>query len=460
MRIHILGICGSFMGGIALLARALGHEVSGSDANVYPPMSTQLEEQGIELMNGYDPEHLKSAPDLIIVGNTLSRGNPLVETMLNHKYPYISGPQWLSEHVLKTRHVLAVSGTHGKTTTTGMLCWILESAGLNPGFLVGGVPQNFGISARLEGQLGESDCFVVEADEYDTAFFDKRSKFIHYHPETLIINNIEYDHADIFADLAAIRREFHHLVRIVPENGLIIAKQGDTQISQVLEMGCWTPTEYFGDQSADMNSEWMVSPLADDFSQFNVLRRAEIVGSVDWDLIGQFNAENALAAIAAANHVGVEPAQACEALQTLKNVKRRLECLAEVNQVIIYDDFAHHPTAIRATLKALRQKVRNQRIIAIMEPRSNTMKQGVHKETLADAFAEADQIYLYEANDLTWDLSKATSSLGNKVNVMHNIDSIVSSVASLAEANDHILIMSNGSFSGLHQKLIEKLSSC
>lgn len=456
MRIHILGICGTFMGGVALLAKSLGHEVSGSDANVYPPMSTQLEEQGIELMNGYDPAHLKSNPDLVIVGNTVSRGNPLVETMLNQKFPYISGPQWLSEHILQKRHILAVSGTHGKTTTTGMLCWILESAGLNPGFLVGGLPQNFGVSARLGGDK----CFVVEADEYDTAFFDKRSKFIHYHPDTLIINNIEYDHADIFADIAAIRREFHHMVRIVPENGLIISKHGDTQISQVLEMGCWSPVEYFGDQSADMNSEWMVSSLADDFSQFNVLRKAEIVGTVNWDLIGQFNAENALAAIAAANHVGVKPAQACEALQTLKNIKRRLECLAEVNQVIVYDDFAHHPTAIRATLKALRQKVKDQRIIAIMEPRSNTMRQGVHKETLADAFAEADQIYLYEANDLAWDLSKATSSLGDKVNVMKNIDNIVSTVASLAEANDHILIMSNGNFSGLHQKLIEELSSC
>ena len=456
MRIHILGICGTFMGGIALLAKSLGHEVSGSDANVYPPMSTQLEEQGIELMNGYDPAHLKSAPDLVIVGNTVSRGNPLVETMLNHKFPYISGPQWLSEHILQSRHILAVSGTHGKTTTTGMLCWILESAGLNPGFLVGGLPQNFGVSARVGGD----NCFVVEADEYDTAFFDKRSKFIHYHPDTLIINNIEYDHADIFADIAAIRREFHHMVRIVPGNGLIISRQGDTQISQVLEMGCWSPVEYFGNQSADMNSEWMANPLADDFSRFNVLRNAEIVGTVNWDLIGQFNAENALAAIAAANHVSVEPAQACEALQTLKNIKRRLECLAEVNQVIVYDDFAHHPTAIRATLKALRQKVKDQRIIAIMEPRTNTMRQGVHKETLADAFAEADQIYLYEANDLAWDLSKATSSLGDKVNVMHNIDNIVNSVASLAEANDHILIMSNGSFSGLHQKLIEKLSSC
>ena len=457
MKIHILGICGTFMGGIALLARALGHEVSGSDANVYPPMSTQLEEQGIELMNGYEPAHLQPAPDLVIVGNTMSRGNPLVEMILNNKIPYASGPQWLSEHILHTRHVLAVSGTHGKTTTTGMLCWILESAGLNPGFLVGGVPQNFGISASMGGD----EYFVVEADEYDTAFFDKRSKFIHYHPDTLIINNIEYDHADIFADIAAIRREFHHMVRIVPGNGLIIAKQGDAQVSQTLEMGCWSAVQYFGeqigDQANDMKSDWSVDALADDFSQFNVLHHSRIVGKVSWELIGQFNAENALAAIAAANHVGVEPAQACEALQSLKNIKRRLECLAEVNQVTIYDDFAHHPTAIRASLKALRQKVKNQRIIAIMEPRSNTMRQGIHKETLADAFIDADQIYLYAADNLDWDLSKATSSLGEKVKVMQSIDDIVSKVVDLAEAGDYILIMSNGSFSGIQQKLIENL---
>ena len=457
MKIHILGICGTFMGGIALLARALGHEVSGSDANVYPPMSTQLEEQGIELMNGYEPAHLQPAPDLVIVGNTMSRGNPLVETILNSKIPYTSGPQWLSEHILHTRHVLAVSGTHGKTTTTGMLCWILESAGLSPGFLVGGVPQNFGISARMGGD----EYFVVEADEYDTAFFDKRSKFIHYHPDTLIINKIEYDHADIFADIAAIRREFHHMVRIVPGNGLIIAKQGDAQVSQVLEMGCWSSVEYFGDQigdqANDMNSEWSVDALADDFSQFNVLHHSRNIGKVSWELIGQFNAENALAAIAAANHVGVEPAQACEALQSLKNVKRRLECLADVNQITVYDDFAHHPTAIRATLEALRQKVKSQRIIAIMEPRSNTMRQGIHKETLADAFIDADQIYLYAADNLDWDLSKATSSLGEKVKVMQSIDDIVSKVVDLAEAGDHILIMSNGNFSGIQQKLIENL---
>lgn len=453
MRIHILGICGTFMGGIALLARALGHQVSGSDANVYPPMSTQLENQGIDLMNGYEPEHLQPVPDLVIVGNAMSRGNPLVETVLNNKIPIVSGPQWLSEHILHTRHVLAVSGTHGKTTATGMLCWILESAGLNPGFLVGGIPQNFGLSARLGGDK----YFVVEADEYDTAFFDKRSKFIHYHPDTLIINNIEYDHADIFADIAAIRREFHHMVRTVPGNGLIIAKQGDRQVAQVLEMGCWSSVEYFGGHANDMKSEWSVGALAGDFGQFNVLHHARIVGKVSWNLIGQFNAENALAAIAAANHIGIKPVQACEALQSLKNVKRRLECLAEVNQVTVYDDFAHHPTAIRATLEALRQKVKSQRIIAIMEPRSNTMRQGIHKETLADAFNEADKIYLYDEDNLDWDLSKATASLGEKVKIMQSIDDIVSTVAKLAEAGDHILIMSNGSFSGLHQKLIENL---
>lgn len=459
MRIHILGICGTFMGGIALLARELGHEVSGSDADVYPPMSTQLEEQGIDLMEGYDPGHLQPAPDLVIVGNTLSRGNPAVEFILNNKLPHISGPQWLSEYILQTRHVLAVSGTHGKTTTTGMLCWILESASLNPGFLVGGVPQNFDISARLGAQSGDNQYFVIEADEYDTAFFDKRSKFIHYQPDTLIINNIEYDHADIFVDIAAIRREFHHMVRIIPENGLIIAKQGDTEVSRMLEMGCWTPIEYFSGQGGDMKSGWDMVALSDDFSQFNVLFNSEIVGNVSWKLIGQFNAENALAAIAAANDVGVEPAQSCEALQSLKNVKRRLECLAEVNQVTVYDDFAHHPTAIYETLKALRQKVKDERIIAIMEPRSNTMKQGIHRDTLADAFVEADHTFLYAADNLDWDLSKAVSSLGEKVKVMDSIENIVNTVASFTEAGDHILIMSNGSFSGLHQKLIEKLSS-
>jgi UDP-N-acetylmuramate: L-alanyl-gamma-D-glutamyl-meso-diaminopimelate ligase len=453
MRIHILGICGTFMGGIALLARALGHEVSGSDANVYPPMSTQLEDQGIQLMNGYEPEHLQPAPDLVIIGNAMSRGNPVVEFILNNKLPYVSGPQWISEHILQSKHVLAISGTHGKTTTTGMLCWILESAGLNPGFLVGGVPQNFGVSSRL----GDSKYFVIEADEYDTAFFDKRSKFIHYHPNTLIINNIEYDHADIFADIAAIRREFHHMVRIVPDNGLIIAKQRDEQVSRVLEMGCWSAVEYFGVHADNKISDWSMGPLSDDFAQFNVIHHAEIVGKVTWDLIGQFNAENALAAIAAANDVGVEPAQACEALQTLKNVKRRLECLAEVNKITVYDDFAHHPTAIRATLKALRQKVKSQRIIAIMEPRSNTMKQGVHKETLADAFVDADLIYLYAADNLGWDISKSITSLGEKAKVMHSICDIVSAVAGLAEEGDHILIMSNGNFSGLHKKLIENL---
>ncbi len=453
MRIHILGICGTFMGGIALLAKALGHEVSGSDSNVYPPMSTQLEEQGIQLMNGYAPTHLQPTPDLVIIGNVMSRGNPVVEFILNHNLPYISGPQWVSEHLLKSNHVLAVSGTHGKTTTTGMLCWILESAGLKPGFLVGGVPQNFGVSARL----GESDYFVIEADEYDTAFFDKRSKFIHYHPNTLVINNIEYDHADIFADIASIRREFHHMIRIVPENGLIIAKQGDTQVSRVLGMGCWSALQYFGAHIDNKVPDWGLDPLSDDFSQFNVLHHARIAGKISWELIGQFNAENALAAIAAANHVGVEPAQACQALQTLRNVKRRLERLAEVNQITVYDDFAHHPTAIQATLKALRQKVKSQRIIAIMEPRSNTMKQGIHKATLAEAFMEADQVHLYAAENMDWDISKAVASLGDKARIMHSVDDIVIAVAKLAKAGDNILVMSNGSFSGLHQKLIENL---
>lgn len=450
MKIHILGICGVFMGGIALLARELGHEVCGSDANVYPPMSTQLEEQGIELLHGYEPWHLQPAPDLVIIGNSMSRGNPVVEYILNKKLPYISGPQWLSEHILSTRHVLAVSGTHGKTTTTGMLCWILESAGLNPGFLVGGIPQNFGISARL----GSDNYFVIEADEYDTAFFDKRSKFIHYHPDTLLINNIEYDHADIFSDIAAIRREFHHIIRTIPENGLIIAKQGDNQVAQVLGMGCWTAIAYFGGQGA----EWNVSPLMDDFSQFNVLHHTKIVAKVSWGLIGQFNAENALAAMIAAHHIGVALAPACAALQSLQNVKRRLECLAKVQKITVYNDFAHHPTAIRVTLEALRQKVKDQQIIVILEFRSNTMKQGIHQKTLADALIDADYIVICVEDDLDWDLPKAVSPLGAKVNVINEIDKIVKTVTDLAKAGDHILIMSNGDFSGIHQKIIKQLS--
>lgn len=442
------------MGGIALLARALGHEISGSDLHVYPPMSTQLQAQGIEIMDGYDPSHLHPAPDLVIVGNAMSRGYPIVETMLNDNIPYISGPQWLSENVLRDRYVLAVSGTHGKTTISTMLCWIFESAGLSPGFLVGGVPQNFGVSARL----GETGYFIIEADEYDTAFFDKRSKFVHYHPNTLIINNIEYDHADIFPDIDSVIRQFHHVVRTVPGNGKIICKAQDEHIATALKMGCWSAVEYFAGDPAQDETPWQVAPLADDFSQFHVLHGGESIAKVEWDLFGQFNAENALAAIAAADHAGIQPVQACEAMRRLKNAKRRLELLACVRQISVYDDFAHHPTAILVVLKALRKKANKQRIIAIMEPRSNTMRQGVHMETLADAFVDADHVYLYDSGELSWDITEATRSLGARVDVMHCIDQMVSTVAELAVPGDYILIMSNGGFAGLQQKLIGRLA--
>jgi len=449
MRIHILGICGTFMGGIAILARALGHEVSGSDANVYPPMSTQLESQGITLREGYLPEHLQPAPDLVVIGNTLSRGNPAVEYVLDNDLEFISGPQWLHDHVLRGRHVLAVSGTHGKTTTSSILAWILEEAGLEPGFLIGGIAENFSYSARLT----DSNYFIVEADEYDTAFFDKRSKFIHYQAKTLVINNIEFDHADIFNDITAINREFHHLIRTIPETGLIIAHHGDKETEQVLAMGCWTPVEYFGGEDA----KWSIRQMLDDFSKFEVMVNGEVTGKCQWPLIGQHNAENALAAIAAASNIGVAVDKACDSLANFKSVKRRLEQLAVINGVTVYDDFAHHPTAIAATLSGLRLNVGNKRIIAIMEPRSNTMRQGVHKDTLASSLAEANHSLLFQPEGLAWDLATSTKSLGKKCQVFTDIESIITMAVKMAEADDHIVIMSNGGFEGIHQKLISRL---
>ena len=449
MKIHILGICGTFMGGIAMLARELGHEVSGSDANVYPPMSIQLMEQGINLIEGYNPAQLDQRPDIVIIGNSLSRGNPCIEYILNTNIRYTSGPQWLNEHVLQDRHVLAVAGTHGKTTTASMLAWSLEVAGLKPGFLIGGIPINFDISARL----GSPDYFVVEADEYDTAFFDKRSKFIHYRPKTLIINNIEFDHVDIFADLAAIRREFHHLVRILPDHGLIVARQGDPEINKVLEQGCWTPVEYFGTD----NSRWQARSLRDDYSEFEILVDDQPGGILRWDLIGQYNACNALATAAAACHVGLTAGGVCEALAGFSGVKRRLERLDQVNDITVYDDFAHHPTEIRATLAGLRQHVGSSRIIAIMEPRSNTMRRGTHKSALAGSFKDADIVFLYQPEDISWDLMQSTASLGNRRRVFTDIDEIIAATVEIAEAGNHIIIMSNGGFGGIHHKLIERL---
>lgn len=432
-----------------MLARELGHEVSGSDTNVYPPMSMQLMEQGIHLIEGYDPSQLAQKPDIVIIGNALGRGNPCIEYILNTNIRFTSGPQWLHEHVLQDRHVLAVAGTHGKTTTSSMLAWSLEVAGLKPGFLIGGIPLNFDISARIGG----ADYFVVEADEYDTAFFDKRSKFIHYRPKTLIINNIEFDHADIFSDLAAIRREFHHLVRIMPDHGLIIAWQSDEEINQVLEQGCWTPVEYFGTDE----SRWQARPLRDDYSEIEILVDGQPGGILRWGLIGQYNARNALATAAAAGHVGLTAGGVCEALAGFKGVKRRLERLDQVNEITVYDDFAHHPTEIKATLAGLRQHVGSKRIIAIMEPRSNTMRRGTHKSVLAESFRDADVIFLYQPEDISWDLMQSTKSLGNRRRVFTEIDEIISATVEIAEPGTHIIIMSNGGFGGIHHKLIERL---
>ncbi len=450
MHIHILGICGTFMGGVALLARELGITVSGSDANVYPPMSDQLEAAGITLQEGYLPEHLDPAPDLVVMGNAMSRGNLAVEYVLNKGLPYVSGPQWLAEQVLKDKWVLAVSGTHGKTTTSSMLAWILHDAGMAPGFLIGGVPENFGETACL----GKTPFFVIEADEYDTAFFDKRSKFIHYHPRTLVINNLEFDHADIFDDLAAIQKQFHHVIRTVPSEGLLITPSHVDAIDAVIRMGCWTPQQTIGLNEGKLRAE----NIAEDGSQFDVVVDGERTGHVDWSLIGMHNVNNALAAIAAAHHVGVTIEQACEALVQFKGIKRRLELRGKVNGVSVYDDFAHHPTAIATTLAGLRANVGKQKIIAILEPRSNTMKMGVHQQTLADSLKAADQIILFEDAGLDWSLSEITEQLGDKARVEASIDTIVKRATAMAQEGDHILVMSNGGFGGIHQKLLDSLS--
>lgn len=449
MKIHILGICGTFMGGIALIARSLGYDVSGSDSNVYPPMSTLLEEQGIDVKNGYRVEHLQPAPDMVIVGNTMSRGIEVVEYLLNRKIAFTSGPQWLSEHVLRQRHVLAVSGTHGKTTTTSMLAWILQQAGLEPGFLIGGVAENFGISARL----GESDYFVIEADEYDTAFFDKRSKFIHYSPDTLVINNLEYDHADIFPDLEAVKTQFRHLLRIVPGNGLIISHATDDNIHDVLASGAWSARQTFSSSAGD----WCLSENSPDFSSFTVVNNNQPVGKVDWPLVGQHNAENALAAIAAAAHVGVAPARSVSALSEFRNVRRRLEVLGEVNGVTVYDDFAHHPTAILATLSGLRNKIGKQRIHAVLEPRSNTMKSGVHCHTLGPSLAPADFCYLYQSPEVTWPIADYMPDGDKSRRVYDSTGAIIDALMNDLVAGDHVIIMSNGGFENIHQRLLERM---
>ena len=443
MHIHILGICGTFMGGIAVIAKAAGHTVTGCDANVYPPMSTQLEAQGIGLIEGFGADQLNLKPDVFVIGNVVTRGNVLMEEILDRGLPYISGPQWLAENVLRGRWVLAVAGTHGKTTTTAMLAWMLDCAGLNPGFLIGGVPENFGVSARA----GVAPFFVIEADEYDTAFFDKRSKFVHYSPRTAVLNNLEFDHADIFPDLAAIETQFHHLVRTVPGNGLIIAHGADANLERALARGCWTPLERF-----DIAGGWQAGPQSDN-GRYTVSFGGKPLGEVQWDLLGRHNQMNALAALAAARHAGVPPRQAMAALANFKNVKRRLELRGIVNGVAVYDDFAHHPTAIRATLAGLRGKVGGARILAVIEPRSNTMKLGAMKDALVGSLAAADRVFCYGAG-LAWDPVAALAPLGARAEIHHDIPRLVAAIASAAKSGDHVLIMSNGGFGGIHDKLL------
>ncbi len=457
MHIHILGICCTFMGGLAGLARASGHKVTGCDANVYPPMSDQLRALDIELIEGYDASQLALKPDLYIVGNVVTRGNALVEAILDAGLPYTSGPQWLAENVLQGRHVLAVAGTHGKTTTTAMLAWILESAGLNPGFLVGGVPLNFGISARLGGLEtplpgGTQAPFVIEADEYDTAFFDKRSKFVHYRARTAVLNNLEFDHADIFDDLAAIERQFHHLVRTVPAKGRLVVNIREEALKRVLAQGCWSEVSLFGARKEEPGAlRARGEPHA-----FDVLRGSMKVARVDWTLLGEHNQLNALAAIAAAEHVGVAPGTAASALASFENVRRRLELRGTARGVSVYDDFAHHPTAIRTTVAGLRRRVGRQRILAVFEPRSNTMKLGSMKAQLPWSLEDADLVFCHSGS-LGWDPRDALAPIGAAATVCDTIDKLVASVIASARSGDHVLCMSNGGFGGVHAKLLAAL---
>ncbi len=452
MHIHILGICGTFMAGIARLARDLGMTVTGSDAHAYPPMSDQLAALGIDVMTGYETAHLDPAPDCVVIGNAMTRGNPAVEHVLDKGLRFTSGPAWLAEHVLRGRWVLAVSGTHGKTTAASMLAWILECAGRAPGFLVGGVPENFGQSARM----GE-DTFVVEADEYDSAFFDKRSKFVHYLPKTLVINNLEFDHADIFDDLAAIRRQFHHLVRTVPAGGRILRPSPDAEIDRLMEMGCWTPVQTFTTGGTD--ADWQATMGLADGSAFEVARTGEAIASVRWQLLGRHNVSNALAAVAAAEHAGVDPAQACAALETFRNVKRRMEVRGRIGGVTVYDDFAHHPTAIRATLDALRAHVGDKRIIAVLDPASNTMRSGVHSNTLGDALSPADSAWIYRSPAIEWDIGALARTEGLALQVSDDIDTLISAICREAFDGDHIVVMSNSGFASFHQRLLDALGA-
>jgi len=455
--IHILGICGTFMGGLAILARESGIRVTGSDENVYPPMSTQLSEIGIELYSGYDPQVIKDLdPDCVVIGNALSRGNAVVEYILAQNINYISGPQWLAQYVLHDRWVLAVAGTHGKTSTASMLAWILEYAKMQPGFLIGGIPNNFAISARL----GKSDFFVIEADEYDTAFFDKRSKFIHYRPRTVVLNNLEFDHADIFKNIEAIQTQFHHLIRIIPENGLIISNKSDQNLQSVLEQGSWTPVEYQYDHSPEENQGWSYELIEADGSHFEVVYNLESIGKVHWELQGMHNISNAISAIAAARHAGVPPKHAIDALREFKNVKRRMEVRGIVNNIKVYDDFAHHTTAIATTLNGLRTHVGDKKIIVILEARSNTMKSGIHNNILPDALQTADHVFLYQGDNDNAKLNEVVVKLNKKGNIaalFDSVEDVIKYCVSLVSAGDHILIMSNGGFENIHERLLDSL---
>ena len=444
--LHILGICGTFMGGIAAIAKAAGYRVTGCDANVYPPMSEQLAALGIELTEGFSEDQLALRPDLWVVGNVVTRGNPLMEAILDRGERFVSGPQWLAEHVLTGRHVLAVAGTHGKTTVSAMIAWILERAGRHPGFLIGGVPMDFPVSARHS----ESPLFVIEADEYDTAFFDKRSKFVHYRPRTAILNNLEFDHADIFDDLAAIERQFHHLVRIVPRSGLIVTNGADPVLERVLTSGVWTPLERFG-----VASGWLAG-APDDDGHFDVAWQGRDLGRVRWQLLGAHNRLNALAAISAARSVGVAPQAAIEALSAFSGVRRRMQVRGQARDVVVSDDFAHHPTAIRTTLEGLRQRVGAARIIAVLEPRSNTMKRGLMKDALPQSLAAADRVYVY-THGLGWNANAVFAPLGARARCLDDLESLVGAIAAEARAGDHVLVMSNGGFGGIHGKLLQRL---
>ncbi|PLC50427.1 UDP-N-acetylmuramate:L-alanyl-gamma-D-glutamyl-meso-diaminopimelate ligase [Pollutimonas subterranea] len=452
MHLHILGICGTFMGGLALIARAAGHTVTGCDTGVYPPMSTQLEEQGIRLIEGFDASQVELKPDLYIVGNVVTRGNPLMEAILDRGLPYTSGPQWLGVEILQGQHVLAVAGTHGKTTTSSMLAWILEHAGMEPNFLIGGIASDLKVSARYQPSR---TTFVIEADEYDTAFFDKRSKFVHYRPRTAVLNNLEFDHADIFPDLPAIETQFHHLVRTIPSEGRIIRPSVCEPLDRVLARGCWTPVETFGP-----GGQWQAVPDGH-ACDFQIKVNNAPVGTLHWDLTGEHNRMNALAALAAAEHLGVPPPQGIEALSAFKGVKRRMELRGTVNGIKVYDDFAHHPTAISTTLEGLRKQTGKQRILAVIEPRSNTMKLGSMAARLPAALQEADLVFCFGASSgkhaLGWNPAQVLSPLGERASAYDDLDKLMDAVCLSAAPGDSILVMSNGSFAGIHQKLLDRL---